>query len=121
MTIKKMLRLTKAVSDGNRVRILMALIHQKELCACHISDLLGVSAPTVSRHMNILEIAGLVTARKDSRWVYYRIAEGTSESEMRSLVQWLGDALADDPKIAEDRATLVALSPCDGGQNCRIR
>lgn len=117
MKMKKMLRLTKAVSDGNRLRILMALDYQKELCACHIAELLRVSAPTVSRHMNILETAGLVTARKDSRWVYYRLADEIPEHGNPPLMKWLSGALSFDPGILEDRATLAAISPCGGDQN----
>lgn len=119
MNMKKILRLTKAVSDGNRVRILMALAYQEELCACHISELLQVSAPTVSRHMGILEAAGLVTARKDSRWVYYRIAKESRDAEFSALMDWLVESLRGDVQILADRAALAAFPPCDGGTNCR--
>lgn len=117
MELKKTLRITKAVSDGNRLRVLMALAHQKELCACHISELLRVSPPTVSRHMNILETAGLVTARKDSRWVHYRLSDETREPAMRPLIKWLGEALKAAPAIVQDRTTLGGIAPCSDGKN----
>lgn len=118
--MKKTILITKAVSDGNRVRVLMALMHQKELCACHIIELLRISAPTVSRHMGLLQTAGLVTSRKDSRWVYYRLADETREPAMLPLINWLADSLATDPVILQDRIALEHIADCDTEQkNCK--
>ena len=44
-----------------------------ELCACKISERLGLSSPTTSHHMSVLADAGLVTARKDGVWTYYTL------------------------------------------------
>ncbi len=116
----KTLLITKAVSDGNRVRVLMALMHQKELCACHIAEMLKISAPTVSRHMGLLQIAGLVTTRKASRWVHYRLADETREPAMLPLINWLADSLATDPTILQDRIALEHIADCDTEQkNCK--
>ena len=113
----KTLKTTKAISDGNRVRVLMALRHQKELCACHIAEMLGISAPTVSRHMGLLQTAGLVTFRKDSRWVYYRLTDATQEPEMRPLIEWLTNVLAEDPSIIQDRIFLENVTSCEEKNN----
>ena len=109
----KVLMITKAVSDGNRVRVLMALRHQKELCACHIAEMLGISPPTVSRHMGILQTAGLVISRKDSRWVYYRLTDATQKPKMQPLIEWLTHAVAEDPAIIQDRIFLENITPCE--------
>ncbi|MEW6078168.1 MAG: metalloregulator ArsR/SmtB family transcription factor [Thermodesulfobacteriota bacterium] len=114
--MKKTILITKAISDGNRVRVLMALTHQQELCACHIAELLRVSAPTVSRHMGILLTAGLVTARKDSRWVYYRLTDATGDPDIRPLVRWLAESLKADPDVSRDRLFLGHIAACDSGQ-----
>jgi ArsR family transcriptional regulator, arsenate/arsenite/antimonite-responsive transcriptional repressor len=45
----------------------------EELCACKISERLGLSGSTTSHHMSVLTDAGLVTARKDGVWTYYRL------------------------------------------------
>ncbi|MDO8916213.1 MAG: metalloregulator ArsR/SmtB family transcription factor [Coriobacteriia bacterium] len=42
-----------------------------DVCACHLSDRLGLAASTISHHMTILRNAGLVTARKEGLWVHY--------------------------------------------------
>lgn len=44
-----------------------------EVCACKISDHLGLAASTISHHMTILREAGLVRARKEGTWVYYSL------------------------------------------------
>ena len=44
-----------------------------EVCACKLSDHLGLSAPTISHHMSVLRQAGLVTGRKEGLWTYYTL------------------------------------------------
>jgi ArsR family transcriptional regulator, arsenate/arsenite/antimonite-responsive transcriptional repressor len=52
-----------------------------DVCACRFSETLGLSAPTISHHMRLLLDAGLVTARKQGQWVYYRLRrEALSEA-----------------------------------------
>ena len=60
----------------------------EEVCACKISDRLGVSPPTTSHHMSVLRDAGLVSARKDGLWTYYTLNRDVLEEvaqELRSL------------------------------------
>lgn len=45
----------------------------EEVCACKISDRLGLSPSTTSHHMSVLREAGLVSGRKDGTWTYYTI------------------------------------------------
>ena len=71
--MKEFISVAKALSDENRARILLAL-GGRELCVCQVVELLGLAGSTVSRHMAILRQSGLVTARKDGRWIYYRSA-----------------------------------------------
>lgn len=44
-----------------------------EVCACKLSDHLGLSPSTISHHMSVLRSAGLVSARKDGLWTYYTL------------------------------------------------
>jgi len=57
----------------------------EEVCACKISEHLGVSAPTTSHHMSVLRDAGLVSARKDGLWVYYTLNRDALEEAAREL------------------------------------
>lgn len=63
----------KAFSEPTRIRILAAL-RQSELCVCELSDAMEMSQSTLSTHLQVIRQAGLVTTRKDGKWVYYALA-----------------------------------------------
>ena len=57
---------------------MLALLKRRpELCACEIQAATGLTHATVSHHMNVLRDAGLVRARKEGKWMYYRLARST--------------------------------------------
>ena len=60
-------RILKALSEPNRLRIVMALTDNRELCACQITELLRLSGATVSRHLAQLTLCGLLESRKEGR------------------------------------------------------
>lgn len=91
--------ITKALADENRVRILLALC-RAEMSACQIIELVRLAPSTVSKHMSILLRAGLVHARKDGRWVYYRLADGRAKPVVRQGIGWLCSALSSIPQAA---------------------
>ena len=63
-----------ALADPIRLRIL-ALLKTGEICVCHIHGSLDVPQPTASRHLAYLRRARLVDARRDGRWMHYRLAD----------------------------------------------
>ena len=67
-------RVFKAMCDPNRVRIL-ELLQTGEVCACALLEQLEISQPTLSHHMKILCDSGLVTGRKEGKWMHYSISE----------------------------------------------
>ncbi len=62
-----------AIADPVRLRLISMLSQVDERCACDFVDSLGVSQPTVSHHLKVLADAGLVSRRKQGRWVYYSL------------------------------------------------
>jgi len=64
--------LTKALADGSRLRLLK-LLEDGEVCVCVLTDSLGLAPATVSKHLSLLKAAGFIQARKDGRWVHYRL------------------------------------------------
>ncbi len=93
--MKQLIRVMKAMSDPGRVNILKMLA-QKEMCVCEIQSVLKLAQPTISKHLRILEDAGLTESTKDKVWVNYRLADG-SDSEyamvmLQHLNNWLNDA-----------------------------
>lgn len=98
----------KALSDRNRLRVVAALMNQKELCACHIIELLQVTGATASRHMDLLIRSGLVQSRKAGRWVHYRLAD----TFPAPLLKWLETELQAANDIKADRRSLVKITAC---------
>lgn len=72
--VRPLTKLFRALGDETRVRIVALLAHG-ELCVCHIEKALELSQPNVSRHLGILRMAGIVDARRDGTWVYYKLAD----------------------------------------------
>ncbi|MBU4177415.1 MAG: ArsR/SmtB family transcription factor [Desulfurivibrionaceae bacterium] len=92
--MKEFVRLMKALSDQNRVKII-TMLGVRELCVCELTALLGVAQPTVSKHLRILEDAGLVSFRKEGNWIIYRLNDECPDQgrTMLGLVdQWLDTA-----------------------------
>ena len=63
----------RALADETRLRIL-ALLRDGEVCVCHIHGGLRLPQPTISRHLAYLRRTGLVEARRQGVWMYYRLA-----------------------------------------------
>ncbi len=76
----------KAFCDVNRVQILKLLQHG-EACACKLLEELSISQPTLSHHMKILCDSGVVTSRKEGKWMYYSISPEGSKQAMNLLQQ----------------------------------
>lgn len=74
----------KAFCDENRLQIL-ELLQTGERCACVLLESLDISQPTLSHHMKILCESGIVTGRKDGKWMRYFISEEGAEAA-RSLL-----------------------------------
>ncbi len=112
------LNVTKALSDENRVRVLM-MLSQGELCVCQLIEMLGLAPSTVSKHMFILRQAGLVQARKDGRWVYYRLPDKDSATEVQQALNWLKGSLAKDRQIQADARILKKVSKMNKAELCK--
>lgn len=93
--MKEFLKVMKALSDPNRVK-LMKILQQRVMCVCEIQAALGIAQPTVSKHLKILEDAGLVVHSKDGLWVNYSPSDGRSSPYAASLLGHLKHWLSDD-------------------------
>lgn len=112
------LHVTKALSDLQRVRILM-MLRAGELCACQIVEVLGLAPSTVSKHLSLLDAAGLVNSRKAGRWMYYQLPTGAGDAFTRPVLDWLGVVLKRDPAIQADAVKLRRVRACDPEVICR--
>jgi len=117
--VREFLTIAKALGDESRVRALLC-VKDGELCLCQLIDVLGLSPATVSKHMNLLYRAGLVERRKDGKWHYYRMAEGTANPSVRRALDWVIAELERNPSVRDDlcrirevrRKDLEELSAC---------
>lgn len=74
-----------ALSNETRLRCISLLLSHGELCVCELTDVVGAAQPNVSRHLGQLRDAGLVTDRRDSQWIYYRVNPELPEWVLQTL------------------------------------
>ncbi len=101
----------KALSDPNRLKILK-LLQRREMCVCDIKKMLGVAQPTVSKHLKILENAGLVDSKKEGLWVYYGLSDGRSSPYAATLLGGLRHWLEHDTEIESLVESIEYESEC---------
>jgi ArsR family transcriptional regulator len=115
--VKELVLTAKAFADPSRVRILAALRGQ-ELCVCELCDALGVTQSTLSTHLQVIRTAGLVSARKQGKWMYYAIAR-EAQQVVDGLFQFFADPIKSDGVLRRDEKKLSArLRLRDNGACC---
>lgn len=110
--MRRILGITKAMSDETRVRALMAL-KDGELCLCQLIDLLELAPSTISKHMTLLLQAGLIEKRKEGRWHYYRLAGNDSTKETQGALAWMIKSLEAEDTIRKDAEMLSRVKEKD--------
>jgi DNA-binding transcriptional ArsR family regulator len=116
--MREFMAITKALSDPNRVRILLAL-RRGELCVCQITELFGFAPSTVSKHLSILHHAHLILSRKSERWVYYRLPGKTAPVAVREALDWVHKSLAKSDEASADAKKLKQILKTDLAVICR--
>ena len=99
--------LFRALADRTRLRLLN-LMGDDEICVCFLVEGLKMQQPKISRHLAYLRRAGVVAARREGKWMHYRVAEPRDEhaaSIFREVRRWLSQ----DPEMQRDRARLIKL------------
>jgi len=98
-------RFFQALGDNTRLRLLN-LMGDQEICVCYFVEILNQPQPKISRHLAYLRNAGIVTTRRDGKWMHYRIVMPPNEGAakvLRETLQWL----ADEKAMQADRAKLT--------------
>ncbi len=115
----------KALSDQTRLRMLRLLVStSSELCVCEFVDTLQERLYNISKHLKILEQAGLIEGTKEGRWVYYRIVEakdavGKALHELVNSVPDLDEMFATDRERFTKRMELRENGRCQVGVQTR--
>jgi ArsR family transcriptional regulator len=97
-------RFFQALGDNTRLRLLN-LMGDQEICVCYLVEILGQGQPKISRHLAYLRRAGIVSARRDGKWMHYRIAMPPNIGAAQVLRQTLA-WLKEDRAMQADRARL---------------
>lgn len=94
----------QALGDNTRLRLLN-LMGDREICVCYFVEILGQGQPKISRHLAYLRRAGIVEARRDGKWMHYRIVMPPNIGATQVLRQTLA-WLREDRAMQADRARL---------------
>jgi len=94
---------------GNSVRLrLLNLIGEREVCVCHLADALGLPQPLISQHLAALRRAGIVEARREGKWMHYRLAlpphAGAADILQRTLASVQSDKAMKAERSALEKA-----------------
>ncbi|HEX5942696.1 MAG TPA: metalloregulator ArsR/SmtB family transcription factor [Anaerolineales bacterium] len=99
--------LFKALADPTRLR-LINLIGDDEVCVCFFVEVLKTNQPKISRHLAYLRRAGVVAARREGKWIHYRIVEPPDDQAVRILRE-VRSWLKNDPVMQRDRVRLEKI------------
>ena len=116
--LKIYLKVMKALSDRNRVKIIKMLQGQ-EMCVCELQAALGLTQPSVSKHLRLLEDAGLVEGRKEGSWMNYRLPATADSVYAGHLLTVLQDWLNEDREIKTIMQLATTLDRCEITKRCR--
>jgi ArsR family transcriptional regulator len=108
--LKAYVRFFAALADENRLRLLR-LMKDGEICVCFLQGALKTNQPKISRHLAYLRRARLVEARRQGKWMHYRIKQQTPK--LQALLQNALKALENEIVIQRDgqRARQIQCAP----------
>lgn len=106
-----------ALADKTRLRLLN-LMREGEICVCFLVEVLGESQPKISRHLAYLRGAGIVEARRDGKWMHYKICEPKDDFAaqiLRNTLIWLNS----QEKMQDEYGKLAKVC-CSPNETTRI-
>ena len=116
--MKKLSEVFKALSDETRLEMLGLMMRCGELCVCDFVEVLGITQSKASRHLRYLVNAGLATDRRETVWVYYRIAD-RPETDAGAVLSLLPPLLTERVVDAADRLSVSCVRR-SGGRSCAL-
>lgn len=109
----------KAVGDPTRTRILK-LLESGGLCVCQVQAVLGLAPSTVSKHLTILKLAGLVEDQRAGKWIEYRLTDDSRNPYAGPVLGLLRGPLDRDPAVLSDRKRLREIRAIPMTELCSI-
>lgn len=96
-----------ALADRTRLRLLN-MLGGDEVCVCFFAEVVGTNQPKISRHLAYLKRAGLVAARRDGKWMHYRVTAPKSK-RAAEVFSGIMEMLKEDDQMRDDRRNLIKL------------
>lgn len=93
-----------ALADPTRLRLLN-LMAGREVCVCYFVEILQQGQPKISRHLAYLRRAGLVTARREGKWMHYRLVT-PRDSASAAILESVLASFSRDKRMQAERARL---------------
>ena len=99
----------KVLSDETRLRCLVLIFENRELCVCELIHALELPQSKISRHLSIIKLNGLIKQRREGQWVLYSIHPQLSDVK-RHIISLSIDALKDNQPYKKDSIRLHNMS-----------
>ncbi len=116
--MQKEASLFKALSDQTRLRLVSILLFNGETCVCRLAQALNEPDFKISRHLGIMRSAGVVRARREGTWMYYRIVKPRSIFE-QSCDEFLRKGMVNNHILKKDLQRLSKTSCSNPGSPAR--
>lgn len=107
----------KALADPTRLRCLMLIAAEREVCVCELTHALDTIQPKISRHLAYLREAGIVEDRRRGQWVYYRLHPGLP-AWAKAVLRETRKGIAAEGGFDADRKALAGMTDRPGVGYC---
>ena len=107
----------KMLADSTRLRCLMLMQAEGELCVCELTHTLNLSQPKISRHLAHLREAGVLVARRNGTWMYYRINPDLQGWAL-NILQTTLDGIRNTEPFVSDQKILSSMANRPGLKCC---
>ena len=101
----------RTIADPTRLRILMLLLKEEELCVCHLTNILQMVQPKISRHLAVLRENKLLLDRRSGLWIHYRLHPDTPVWCYKTLHALSAGCMGIEPYV-NDQKRLLNLELC---------
>lgn len=98
-----------ALSESTRLRLLH-LMKDGEICVCFLQGVLETNQPKISRHLAYLRKAGLVEARRDGKWMHYRLKK--QDRDLQKILEAALKRAGKETVIRQDIRRLKEIQCC---------
>ena len=106
--MKESVELFKALSDPNRMRIVL-MLQVRPLCVCEIQNILKLAPSTVSKHLSVLRNAGFIYDIKDAKWVNYYIDNRSANPLVIDLQNLIKKHITNSDVFQADREKVLSV------------